>query len=564
MDLFQNVLLFVPLGLVMRARGWSPGTALMAGGCLSGAVEALQMAVPGRYAAAIDVATNVGGAALGFAMATVGRPPWGERVLRLIERAIERVFGPGRVLRKAAPLITAAAAALVMWFTVYLLAPIADVRYVVPGRELDLPAGPLRIGSDANGGFFPGVIDEVRVYSRPRPADLIRADMDRPVRADTISSDLVAAFGFDEPRDPAFQAAAGGHGPTWVQGGRHGAAISFDAMGNAPVAALEPAPRLRDGMTLEAWVLPRGPVPPRPTTIVDGGGVYFLAAALHGTDWTGAVGGLYSQMDEHLDFPSRLPADTWTHLAGTYDGEVLRLYVNGRLAAAERWWAPHRAEDVSLNGAAVPLGVQPSPGVISAAIAGDLLLRFRLHCGRREAERGPVFHFIGSRNLDAFGVLAEGNDLVVTWNTVPRRNTWPSPSHRFAGALSSCASGESELLEITGSVLNPVLRLDGRMLAGERPGLAAGWAFLVPSELILPVLRRMTTVLWLLAMLFPFGLSAGKDAATAAGVVVVVATVVLAPIVSGVRPLDTLEIMSAGGAILAGTTSRRMAARMTR
>src|SRR5262249_25047021 len=33
--------------------------------------------------------------------------------------------------------------------------------------------------------------------------------------------------------------------------------------------------------------------------------------------------------------PSALPVNTWTHLAGTYDGTTLRLYVNGTLVASQ-------------------------------------------------------------------------------------------------------------------------------------------------------------------------------------------------------------------------------------
>ena len=69
-DVFQNVLLFVPLGFFLGLAGLRPGRAALAGLALSAIVETLQyLVVAGRDAAVSDVITNTAGSALGAALA---------------------------------------------------------------------------------------------------------------------------------------------------------------------------------------------------------------------------------------------------------------------------------------------------------------------------------------------------------------------------------------------------------------------------------------------------------------------------------------------------------------
>ncbi len=72
-DLIRNILLFIPLGIALGARGVGPGTALFISLAVTGAVEFLQYAViPGRDAAMADIGANALGGIIGAWLGRLG------------------------------------------------------------------------------------------------------------------------------------------------------------------------------------------------------------------------------------------------------------------------------------------------------------------------------------------------------------------------------------------------------------------------------------------------------------------------------------------------------------
>ena len=166
---------------------------------------------------------------------------------------------------------------------------------------------------------------------------------------------LVAAYGFDEPSGGTVADASGSgnagtvDGATRTPNGRFGGALSFDGVNDRVNVPHSASLALTNAMTLEAWVAPDVLGGWRTVLLKERAGG--LSYALYGSDDQGRPT-VYGRAASEVGTTgaAALGLGTWTHIAGTYDGTMLRFYVGGTQVAT-------RALTGSLTAGTQPLSI---------------------------------------------------------------------------------------------------------------------------------------------------------------------------------------------------------------
>ena len=162
-------------------------------------------------------------------------------------------------------------------------------------------------------------------------ATVLFGQMTRPIQSQV--SGLVAAYGFNEGGGTAFADASGNNntgavsGATWAAG-RSGSALSFDGINDIATVPDSGSLDVSAGMTLEAWVYLVARTNWRTILMKERPGQ--MAYGLYANTDTNRPSGEIATVGAVTDVrgTAQLPLTTWTHVAVTYDGSMLRLFVN--------------------------------------------------------------------------------------------------------------------------------------------------------------------------------------------------------------------------------------------
>ncbi len=202
---------------------------------------------------------------------------------------------------------------------------------------------------------------------RPRRSRQHRSGANVPVTVqNTASAGLVGAWAFDEGSGTTAsdQSGRGNTGTlanaSWTTGGKFNNALSFNGT-NAWVTVPDSATLdLTTGMTLEAWVRPTVTGSWRTVVMKEQSGNLVYGLYANTSTNRPRVGDLRGGTLRTLDGPTQLPTATWSHLAATYDGANLRLFVNGAQVSQLATRLDHRLDRSRSASAATASGASSS------------------------------------------------------------------------------------------------------------------------------------------------------------------------------------------------------------
>jgi glycopeptide antibiotics resistance protein len=498
-DGLSNLALFLPLGVAFGALQARWYRSLLAAGALSLSVELLQFVIPGREPGLGDVIFNTAGAAVGLGLARAA--PW--------------VAFPTTKLASHLSLLAAVGAAAVFISTDALLRPsLPETDYFGGSASLQATGQPLRLGGSTEPDeYFEGRIDEVRIYGRTQTASEIQTDMQTPVPvgATPPSPGLVAAYSFDEDAGPVLTDASGQgnegriRGARWTSEGRFGGALSFNGVSDVVVIPPSPLLELERAMTLQAWIYPTAVQRGWRAVLQKEFDAYFLLAGSRAGPLKPAGGGTFGYSTERLAAPAVVPLNVWPHVALTYDGALVSLYVNGDLVARRLRWYPGRVQSVTVDDKEIPDGPVTASHELRARLLMGAPVTVRAVSAGRVATMAPLVTIHDRSKNEIFFLAADGEDIVIRLRTRAAAAELDTPAIRATGVLKGIDPAAAMTVTVRRSGGTYCVAVNYETTCGLGHTLGTGWALLAYSQVTWRWPHAVLNALWLTALTFPSG-----------------------------------------------------------
>jgi RHS repeat-associated protein len=171
-----------------------------------------------------------------------------------------------------------------------------------------------------------------------------------------LPAGLVAAYGFEEGSGSSVADGSGQgndgdvDGASWTTSGKFGNALDFDGVDDSIAVEDHPSIDVSTSMTVSAWVKPHAIGPGHQVLVAKERGTTSGTYALHAsTSSTFPEFELRSNAWYDAKASSALANNQWAYVAGSWDGQTIKLYVNGTLAASKAMTGPILTSDRPLR-----------------------------------------------------------------------------------------------------------------------------------------------------------------------------------------------------------------------
>lgn len=195
------------------------------------------------------------------------------------------------------------------------------------------------IGSEGNINHFDGTIDEVAIYDKALSQQEIADIYANTPNPDNGDDALVSWWKFNENSGSTAADSKGNNngtilGPQWTSDGAEGSALTFDGQNDFVLVSNADNLNVTNQITLMAWANTKENKTAKIVEKGDWDGNSLLQD--HWNGWAAQIR-TASNKSYSINWGNGIPVyNEWYHLALTYNGSVMKLFVNGQLANSKQ------------------------------------------------------------------------------------------------------------------------------------------------------------------------------------------------------------------------------------